>query len=551
MKNINKIFAFVLLAAGLSFTSCETTDLDLLDDPNNVTQDKANLERFMVQIQLDFASFMRQMGNNDGDVTRVSYMFGRTYFNNFQPAVLDGEWDTAYAGMFSDMASAEALALADEANKHLGIMKILKAYTLITLVDNFGDIPFSQATNPSEFPFPEADPGASVYAGAIDMLNEGIALLGSPGDNLENDFFYDNDFGKWVKLANSVKMVAYLNTGDFPSFNAIANSPGLYISNNADDFQFQYGVNETLPDTRHPAYSGDYNVSGASNYQSNWLMDKMVKTGDPRIRYYFYRQSDCTPGAIGVDGTECPGDQVKLQCSVSPRPIHFPPDMIFCSVDDGYWGRDHGNAEGIPPDGFERTVVGVYPFGGKFDGDEFAPVVVGGGGGGAGIQPIMLAAWTDLMKAEVALAQGNAGGASTSLNSALTKHTAKVQSFGSVDPEANAAFFPTGGEVNTFISSIMSSFNGADTNGKWNILAEQEFIAHHGNGIGSYNFYRRTGFPTRLQYNIDPNPGSFIRSFLYPASEANVNNNITQKPNVGVQVFWDNNPPSPGFPVAN
>ncbi len=551
MKNINKIFAFVLLAAGLSFTSCETTDLDLLDDPNNVTSDKANLERFMVQIQLDFASFMRQIGNNDAEVSRVAYMFGRTYLNNFQPATLDNEWDTAYAGMFSDMASAEGLAIAEEANKHIGIMRILKAYTLITLVDNFGDVPYSQATNPSEFPAPIADSGASVYEAAIDLLNEGVSFLGSPGDNLENDFFYDNDFSKWTKLANSIKMVAYLNTGNVSSFNAIANSPGLYISNNADDFQFQYGSNETLPDTRHPAYSTDYNVSGAGNYQSNWLMDKMLKTNDPRIRYYFYRQSDCTPGGVNADGIECPPDQVKLQCSVSPRPIHYPPDMVFCSVDNGYWGRDHGNAEGIPPDGFERTVVGVYPFGGRFDGDEFASVVVGGGGAGAGIQPIMLAAWTDLMRAEVLLESGNAGSARTFLSSALQKHISKVQSFGNVDPEANSEFFPTAGEVGSFTQSILSSFDAADNNGKMNILAEQVLIAHHGNGIGSYNFYRRTGFPTRVQYNIDPNPGSFVRSFLYPASEANVNQNITQKENVNVQVFWDTNGPSPGFPVAN
>jgi Starch-binding associating with outer membrane/Susd and RagB outer membrane lipoprotein len=544
MKNISKFFTYVLLAAGLVFASCETTELDLLDDPNNVTQDKADLNRFMTQIQLDFASFMRQMGGNDAQLTRINYMFGRTYVNNFQPAVLDGEWATAYQGMFSDMASAELLATENEANKHIGIMRILKAYTLITLVDNFGDVPYSQATNPSEFPAPVADPGASVYEAAIDLLNEGISFLGSPGDNLENDFFYNNDFNKWTKLANSVKMVAYLNTGNTAAFNAASSGA---INNSADDFQFQYGSNETNPDTRHPSYSSDYNVSGAGTYESVWLMGTMLDLGDPRIRYYFYRQTGCTPGA----SCDPDGNQTVLTCSVAPRPTHFPADMLFCSLEDGYWGRDHGNAEGIPPDGFQRTVNGVYPAGGKFDADNFSAVVVGAGGGGAGIMPIMLAAWTDLMRAEVALKAGSAGSAASFITSSLQKHIAKVQSFGNVDPDADSSFFPTAGEVNSYINSVVSSFNSATTDGKWEVLAQQQFISHYGNGIDSYNFYRRTGYPKRVQYNIDPNPGGFVRSFFYPANEANVNSNITQKPNVGVQVFWDNNPPSPGFPVAN
>jgi hypothetical protein len=67
----------------------------------------------------------------------------------------------------------------------------------------------------------------------------------------------------------------------------------------------------------------------------------------------------------------------------------------------------------------------------------------------------------------------------------------------------------------------------------------------------AYNFYRRTGYPSTLQPSLEPNPGNFVRSFLYPANEANLNINVPQKPNVDQQVFWDNNPPSPGFPYSN
>jgi len=163
----------------------------------------------------------------------------------------------------------------------------------------------------------------------------------------------------------------------------------------------------------------------------------------------------------------------------------------------------------------------------------------------------MLAGWVDLMKAEVALAQNNAGAAANNINTGLTKHINKVASFGSLDSEANSDFFATTSQINSYVNSIVTSFNAASPANKWEILAEQQFISHYGNGIDSYNFYRRTGYPTRVQYVIDPNPGAFIRSFYYPANEANVNSNIDQKPSVAVQVFWDTNPASPGFPPAN
>ena len=83
MKNLNKISILFLLLLGVTFTSCETTELDLLDDPNDVTIDKADLDRFLVAIQVDYKSFMEQMGRNGARATRVEYMFGRTYINVF------------------------------------------------------------------------------------------------------------------------------------------------------------------------------------------------------------------------------------------------------------------------------------------------------------------------------------------------------------------------------------------------------------------------------------------------------------------------------------
>jgi len=550
MKKFNKITIFLLLLFGFAINSCdEVLDLELLDNPNEITLEKADLDRFLVAIQVSFQDFVYDMGVNSAEVVRLEQMYSQQYITAYGPANLDTEWETAYQEMFSDMDAAEALAMASESNKHIGVMKVLKAYVLMTLVDFWGDVPLSEALQPEEFPFPNADDDAAVYDHAMNLLDSAISYLESDGNGLSVDLFYQNDFDKWINLANTLKMKAYVNTrlvdaDAVNKFNAIVGS-GNYITSTADDFEFQYGTIQDDPNTRHDAYDDDYTDIGAANYRSNWLMNEMYYNDDPRTRYYFYRQVDYTPGANGE-----PGNQADLPCSVQSRPTHYPADMIFCAVGDGYWGRDHGNAEGIPPDATKRTTVGVYPAGGKFDDDEFATASLGSGGAGAGILPIMLASWVDLMKAEMAMVSNPSNG-NTHLQASLDKSIAKVMTSINWDPGADASFAPTAADVSNYVTNTISDFNGASTEDKWEIFANEVLISHYGNGIDAYNFYRRTGYPHSLQYTVVPNEGPFIRTFLYPASEANTNGNIIQRSDVKTQVFWDNNPAHPTFPVAN
>ena len=83
------------------------------------------------------------------------------------------------------------------------------------------------------------------------------------------------------------------------------------------------------------------------------------------------------------DGVEA--DEEVLECGLEGYYNPYPDGIVFCSPGNGYWGRDHGNDNGIPPDGFERTLHGSYPAGGVFDNREPSPQKNGAGAGGAGI----------------------------------------------------------------------------------------------------------------------------------------------------------------------
>ena len=567
MRKINNLIKMLVLCGGLFFASCETTELDLTQNPNALAPAQADPDFYLNAIQIDFAYLTESFGRTSGALTRIDYMNGRDYENAYSPGNFDGRWSSAYQTIMNDIKELNVIADETGLAHHKGIGQVVQAHILMTLVDFFGDIPYTEALQGLDNLNPVADSGASVYAVAIGLLDDAIVNLNTDIDptlDVNNDMYYDGDWAAWTKAANTMKMKAYMATrlvdgSAVSKFNAIVAS-GNYISSNADDMQFRWGTLAVQPDSRHPRYRDSYTSTGGGDYMSNSLMDYMrggfdggydiggeVFIADPRIMFYYYRQKSATPGIAG----ESPDEQ-RLECGLQNAPAHYA-GYVFCANPQGWWGRDHGNNNGIPPDGFYRALAGVYPAGGKLDDWSYGGQQDGDGNGGNGITPIMLASWTDFMIGEVELVAGNEAAAKTAMFNGMAKSMDKVTNFyPRTDRFDGIMDYYVGGlaqVVNDFYARISNEWD--DASDKMNVLGMQYFVAQYGNGLDAYNFYRRTGYPTTLQPNIEADPGGFIRSFFYPANHANTNSNITQKNGVTDPVFWDTNPGSPGFPAAN
>lgn len=542
----------VVLITGGFLNSCETTDLDLTSNPNQLTAGTPNL--LVNSVQLAYNNNMQTFNNIGGAITRIHFVGGRDYFNNYGGNTFDGAWSRTYSNLFANLNEMEAINAESSINYdfHVGISKVMQAHSLLLLVDNLGEVAWTQANDPVAFPAPALDDGASVYAAALSILDEAESLLSSnPPDLGATDFYYGGDASKWVKAINSIRLKAYVTTNNASAFNAvIAGNNFISAADGSDDLQFSWGDSELEPDSRHPDYGNDYTPSGANIYHSNWLMEYMTNKNDPRIRYYYYRQVDGTPGANDINGDPLDPDEELLACSLVVPPQHYiDGGFTYCSVDNGYWGRSHGNDEGTPPDGFQRTAAGVYPAGGRFDDNGFDVVGLGLGGGGAGIEPIILASYVDFWRADMATAGG--GDATPFLKAGMEKSIAKVQTFAALDASSDKSFEPSAAEVTAYVDGIMADYAAASGDDKANIFAEQYWIALYGGGAESFNYYRKTGFPTTVMPNWEPNPGPFPRSFLYPQNEVVTNPGLTQKTALTNQVFWDTNPASPAFPPAN
>jgi hypothetical protein len=544
LKNIltMKLYKSIFVVASLMLFTIQCTVIDdsHLESPNALVPSDVDPDYLLNNIQLEARSIFRDAASIGAEMTRMTYMFGSTYENAFSPDELSTTrmYQNAYADLFADVQNLMPIVNEKGFLYHKAIANTLKANALLTLVDVFGDMPYSEANDATNFN-PKLDGGANIYDSAIVLLDAAIADFakavedGAPTP--PTDFFYGGDGSRWTKAANTMKLKAYINAGNVAEVNdLIADPDANLIVDSSEDFVFRYSTTDVNPDSRHPNYANNYITSqGASSYMSLGYMN-MMRTDkdivDPRIRYYFYRQV-----------TEDPVDFNKNSCINAFAPAHFDADDPFCLIGDGYWGRDHLIDDGIPPDGNERTTFGAYPVGGRFDDNSAQEADRGDGDGGAGIDPILMSAYTHFMIAEAQLIMNNdAGAAKTFLESALDESFGTVAGFTAQDD--GSPFEASQDQIDAYKTEALADF---DATGLRTIMKEYYF-ALWGNGYEAWNAMRRTGYPDRddnLQPARTSNPGNWYRSVLYPSDMVERNSNIDQKAAAEVLngPFWDTN----------
>lgn len=536
-----KLYSILLAASMFFVSSCE---LDLLDNPNDVTISSADPNLILNRVQIDVAGFFNTNSMTGQRLTRILNQGANTYETAYLPVDFNGIWQTGYASILADIKAVKEITAQNGFRRHAGIAKTLEAYVLMTLVDNFGDIPYSEALDPNNFN-PKVDNGKAVYDAALALLKSAKEDFTAQSVGSPNDFFYGGNYTKWVRLVNTLELKNQLNRRLTETAAATSAINALIAENNllktGDDFIFKYGTLNNDPDSRHPNFSVQF-PNGGGDYQSNYYMWHMTEAKgfeDPRTKFYFYRQT----GSITTNASE-------LRCIDEFKPNHYPQDMVFCFPNDrGFWGRDHLDNQGIPPDGLKRTLFGIYPAGFLFDENKPSGASASNpGAAGAGIQPIMLASYVDFMLAEAVETLGVAGNAKALLASGIDKSMSFVRSWSVSTSEAAKinAFEPLA-TFNTVKSRYLNVISGeydaaATAKDRMRVIAREYWLALYGNGVEAYNLYRRTGQPDGMQPGLNPVVGKFPRSFIYPDAYVNRNSNAKQKADFGVKVFWDNNP---------
>jgi len=212
MKNILQTKFLLVMFALIGLISCETTNLDLRTNPNALSADKGNPDFLLSNIQLEFKDVVESFGRTGAELTRIDYMFGRSYINVYTPSNFDARWTKSYTEIMSDINALVPLAEESGLEFHLGMAQFIEAYTIVTLVDYFGDVPYLDANLGADNFNPGLDSGQSVYEASYALIDQAIENFTSAQVKPTTDFFYNGDADSWIAAANTLKIKMLMTT---------------------------------------------------------------------------------------------------------------------------------------------------------------------------------------------------------------------------------------------------------------------------------------------------------------------------------------------------
>jgi hypothetical protein len=200
----------------------------------------------------------------------------------------DNHWRTMYTNVLFDFKDAKTKAIAGTSVNKVGEeaqISVLEVLAWQNLVDTFGDVPYSEALNPSENTLPKYDDAATIYADLMVRLDLAITQLsGASGGFSKPDLLYGGDIAAWSKFANSLKLRLAMRLSDVnPSVSKAAAEQAIasgVFTSNSDNTALQY---LSSPPNTNPIWVSIIQ-SGRKDYvAANTLVDYMNDLSDPRL----------------------------------------------------------------------------------------------------------------------------------------------------------------------------------------------------------------------------------------------------------------------------
>jgi hypothetical protein len=339
MKNISKVL--VALAITASATSCDSF-LDVNQNPNNI---------LTATPQAILGQALKVTGDNVGNLfntygawtagywaqtgTVNGYNEERTY--NYNSLYQQNLWSSTYDNLL-DYDLIEKAAVTSGAANLQAIAKIMKVYNFQLLVDQYGDIPYSEALQGSSLLIsPKYDKAEDIYKDLNVKLDESIALikgLSTANTTVAEDIVFNGNMTNWLRFANTLKLRLLLRQSFVPSLDGYvkAEMTKIQTANNGFltvDANVQPGYMQ-VAGQQNPFYNR-YRITAAGAgagerlYQAptQYVLDELSQTKDPRLNRLYVRpttgpKANTFVGTVlGVVSTQrLPGAQNTL-----PRPF--------------------------------------------------------------------------------------------------------------------------------------------------------------------------------------------------------------------------------------
>ena len=547
-------------------SSCNLTELDINTDPNRPASGSLGL---LLPLAENAARNAFTAINSDAMGFAGLWTSSDSY--NLSNTSYQGTWNGAY----QNLQNMEEMLKATEDGKnprYRGIAMVLKAYSMGNYVDMFGDMPYTEAwkgnaATPNTSP--KFDKDSDIYEALIKLCDQAIVELAKAQPiAVINDYMGAGNATTWTRIARTVKLRLLLNsrkgraTGNAELKAAF--DAGGFITTPAQNWTYLYSTQISPERNTHPWFI-TYTGTSDPNYISHQLMGEMILNKDPRLPFYFYRQTTrildqnnpTDRGSTPFGGSYLPLrdsflDEYKKAFGITGA---IPAaDLGYIA---GFFGRDRADVSGVAADGPLRATPGTYPAGGVFSDRSVAAASLTGQAalnfGGDGQWPLIHSWNTKYYQIEAILdGTGVTGDPKALFIAAMREQIAVVVAQG-LKSDPSRAKTPVAAEIDAYVKAWTDLYDAAATNqAKLNVVAKQIWFCSWGQGMDIWNLQRRTGYPIQSQFKqfsvgiqapISKPPRQYALRLPYPQSEGALNPNaskfITDVIFDRDPIFWD------------
>lgn len=334
-------FLSFLLAIGLVLggTACDEDTLDEIDtNPNNPEDVSVNLLMPQVTVAVPTAVtgvdlswyssvFVQHTAGVHAQLQQADQRAGLE-----DATLLNNVWTSIYALVLPDLDAIIRKGSEGGSEEgswtHVGIAKVLKAYTLAAATDAWGPVPASEAGQGVENRTPVFDAQQAVYNQVLALLDEAIADLAKPATTNpgSQDLIYGGNATRWTRAAYSLKARYWMrlsNVDPAAAQNALdAAAQGFQSA--ADNFTFNSYVASAIGE--HPWWQ-EANDRG-HHAVSETFVDTLSDLNDPRLEA-MVAPAPVTGEITGAPNGTLTNDQRSVEFSDVKNPNNTPPSGPF------------------------------------------------------------------------------------------------------------------------------------------------------------------------------------------------------------------------------
>jgi Starch-binding associating with outer membrane len=209
-------------------------------------------------------------------------------------------WNTMYVSVLNNLKESQRLIpsqnpvffpAAVQKNQN-ACAEILNVYAFSTLVNTFGNVPYTDALNIDNV-YPKYDDAATIYDALLVRLDKAITDIDVNSEGFGgNDLYFGGDMAGWKTFANSLKLRMGMTLADVNPAKAKtvveSAAPGA-ISSNDENVAFGY---LSAPPNTNPVWE-DLVQSGRKDFVgANTIVDAMNGLNDPRVPLFFTTDAD-------------------------------------------------------------------------------------------------------------------------------------------------------------------------------------------------------------------------------------------------------------------